>query len=131
MERRIYLVHDPARAHAKAAIDGAPAGAVVTIGTNRTTEQNAAQWPILQAFADQLPWVVNGQAVHMSADEWKDVLTAAFNREQLRVAQGWDGGLVMLGLRTRRFSKQRFSEWIDFLHAAAAERGIAIGDTFR
>ncbi len=131
MERRIYLVHDPARAHAKAAIDGAPAGAVVTIGTNRTTEQNAAQWPILQAFADQLPWVVNGQAVYMSADEWKDVLTAAFNREQLRVAQGWDGGLVMLGLRTRRFSKQRFSEWIDFLHAAAAERGIAIGDTFR
>ncbi len=131
MERRIYLVHDPARAHAKAAIDGAPAGAVVTIGTNRTTEQNAAQWPILQAFADQLPWVVNGQAVYMSADEWKDVLTAAFNREQLRVAQGWDGGLVMLGLRTRRFSKQRFSEWIDFLHAAAAERGIAIGETFR
>ncbi len=131
MERRIYLVHDDARRHARAAIDGAPVGSVVTIGTNRTSEQNAAQWPLLQAFADQLPWTVNGQTVKMSADEWKDVLTAAFNREHLRIAQGWDGGIVMLGLRTRRFSKVRFSEWLDFLHAAAAERGITVGGSFR
>ena len=92
----------------------------------RNLEQNAAQWPILDAFSAQLQWPVNAELVYMSADEWKDVLTAAFNREAVRIAKGLDGGVVMLGLRTSRFTKKRFSEWLDFLNATAAQRGVRI-----
>jgi len=91
---------------------------------NRTLEQNAAQWPILQAFADQLQWPVNGSMVWMTKEEWKDVLTAAFKRETVRVAMGLDGGMVMLGSRTSKFVKKEFSEWLEFLHATAAAREV-------
>jgi hypothetical protein len=119
------LAHAEARRRAHAAIDAAQDGAVVTVGPpTRTKEQNAAQWPILAAFADQLLWPVNGHMVKMIDDEWKDVLTAAFRKEQLRLAMGLDGGVVMLGQRTRKFKKGEFSDWLDFLHATAAARGV-------
>jgi hypothetical protein len=39
---------------------------------------------------------------------------------------GLNGGVVMLGLRTSRMSKREFSEYLEFLHATAAERGVRI-----
>jgi hypothetical protein len=92
----------------------------------RTVEQNAAQWPYLDAFSKQLEWPVNGQMVKMQPDEWKDVLTAAFQRETARLAMGLDGGVVMLGQRTSQFGKKKFSEWIEFLIATAALRGVTV-----
>lgn len=93
----------------------------------RTLEQNAAQWPILEAFSKQLRWPVNGQMVRMSPEEWKDVLTAAFRGESVRLAMSLDGrGVVMLGMRTSRMGKAAFSEYLDFLHATAADRGVVI-----
>ena len=92
----------------------------------RTLDQNSAQWPILQAFADQLVWPVNGKMVKMTDEEWKDVLTAAFKRETVRLAMGLDGGVVMLGQRTSQFGKGTFSAWLEFLHATAADRGVNI-----
>ncbi len=115
------------RERALEAVRTAPDGFAVTVAERtRSLEQNAAQWPILQAFADQLQWPVNGSMVSMSADEWKDVLSAAFRRETVRVAMGLDGGMVMLGMRTREMSKSDFSEWLDFLHATAATRGVKL-----
>ena len=115
------LAHTIARNGAKQAIDNAPDGYVVEISeTNRTLDQNAAQWPILSAFARQKQWPVNGQLCWMTAEEWKDVLTAAFSNEHVRLAQGIDGGVVMLGQRTSKFSKKEFSEWIEYLHFCAA-----------
>jgi hypothetical protein len=92
----------------------------------RSLEQNAAQWPILECFSKQLPWPVNGHMVTMTKEEWKDVLTAAFKRETVRLAMGLDGGVVMLGHRTSEFKKATFSEWLDFLKATAAQRGVNI-----
>lgn len=94
----------------------------------RTPEQNKAQWPILEAFSRQLKWPVNGEMVYMTGEEWKDVLTAAFHQETVRLAQGLDGGVVMLGRRTRKFPKSKFSEWIDFLKATAALRNVDLGE---
>ena len=34
------------------------------------------------------------------------------------------GGVFMLGQRTSKFSKVEFSEWLEFLHATAADRGV-------
>lgn len=97
----------------------------------RTLDQNAAQWPILQAFSDQLQWPVNGKMVNMTADEWKDVLTAAFKQEKVRIAMGMDGGIVMLGQRTSGFTIPQFSEWMEFLIATAVERGVNISGRVR
>lgn len=127
MKRVFIMAHETARANAIQAVQNAPEGYTVTIAEpNRTLEQNALQWPILQAFADQLQWPVNGQMVWMTPDEWKDVLTAAFKRETARIAMGLDGGVVMLGMRTSKMGKKQFSEWIDFIKATAALRDVDI-----
>ena len=125
MKRTFVLTHTEARLRAVDAVREAPEGYVVTVGeATRTTEQNAAQWPILEAFAEQLLWPVNGAMCKITAEEFKDILTAAFRRENVRLAQGLDGGMVMLGMRTRKMGKREFSEWLEFLHATAAARGV-------
>ena len=127
-DKRIFrLVHSEARRRAMACVADAPDGYVVTVQEpTRNTSQNAAQWPILEAFAEQLQWPVNGAMVNLSAEEWKDVLTAAFRGETVRLAMGLNGGVVMLGLRTSQMGKRRFSEWLDFLNATAALRGVVV-----
>ncbi len=127
-EKRIFrLAHPEARRRAMSCVADAPEGYVVTVQEpTRNTSQNAAQWPILEAFAEQLQWPVNGSMVSLTAEEFKDVLTAAFQGETVRLAMGLNGGVVMLGLRTSQMGKRRFSEWLDFLHATAALRGVVV-----
>ena len=126
-KRTFILVHPQARANAVRAVQTTPDGYAVTIQeANRSLDQNAAQWPILESFSAQLTWPVNGQMVKMSAEEWKDVLTAAFQQETARLAMGLNGGVVMLGQRTSKFGKKKFSEWLEFLHAVAAQRGVVV-----
>lgn len=128
MTKHVYiLAHDAARQNAVIAIRNAPQGYMVTLAEpSRNLEQNAAQWPILQAFADQLEWPVNGRMTKMVPDEWKDILTAAFRQEATRLAMGLNGGVVMLGQRTSKFSKKEFSDWLEFLNATAADRKVSI-----
>jgi hypothetical protein len=92
----------------------------------RSGEQNRVQWPILQEFARQIEWPINGHMVKIDADDWKAVLSAAFKRETVRLAMGLDGGVVMLGQRTSKFTKAEFSEWIEFLYATAMARGVKL-----
>ena len=125
MKQTYRLVHPEARRRALEGVRDAPEGWVVTVGEpSRSLEQNAAQWPILQAFSNQLQWPVNGRMETLSPDEFKDVLSAAFNQETVRLAMGLSGGVVMLGARTSQMSKARFSEWLEFLHSVAADRGV-------
>lgn len=127
MKQVYVMAHDEARRRACEAVQNAKQGHVVTISEpTRSLEQNAAQWPLLEAFSEQLEWPVNGRMTHMTADEWKDVLTAGFRKEQARLAMGLDGGVVMLGQRTSKFVKSEFSEWLEFLHATAALRGVTV-----
>lgn len=127
MKKTFIMAHLEARRRALQAVQEAPDGYAVTIAEpNRSLEQNSAQWPILQAFADQIQWPVNGKLEWLTAEEFKDILTAAFRRETVRVAMGFDGGMVMLGQRTSRFGKKKFSDWLEFLHAAAADRGVEL-----
>ena len=127
-EKRVFkMVHAQARRGALEAVQNAPDGYCVTVSEpTRSLDQNAAMWPLLQAFADQLQWPVNGQMVWMTADEWKDVLSAAFRRESVRIAMGMDGGMVMLCSRTSKFSVREMSEFIEFLHATAVARDVDI-----
>ena len=128
MDKQTFtLAHAVARQRAGKAVETAPDGYIVTIAEpTRTLEQNAAQWPILEAFSQQLQWPVNGAMTTMTADEWKDVLTGAFQQEVVRLAMGMNGGVVMLGMRTSKMPKSKFSEFLEFLHATAALRGVVV-----
>jgi hypothetical protein len=126
MKRLFVLSHPTARRNALEAVQNAPLGFAVTVAEpTRNTAQNAAMWPILEAFSEQLEWPVNGRMEKLTAEEWKSLLSAAFRKEQ-RIAQGIDGGFVMLGQRTSRFTKREFSDWLEFLHATAADRGVVV-----
>lgn len=125
--RRFRLIDESVRRRALEAVRTAPVGHEVTIAPpRRSLDQNAAQWTILEAFSRQLQWPVNGHMTRLEPEEWKDILTAAFRGERVRLAMGLNGGVVMLGLRTSRMNKREFSEYLEFLHATAAERGVRI-----
>lgn len=114
------------RDYGKQLIDESPDGtALVFKDAKRTEDQNSAQWPYLEGFAQQLKWPVNGEMVWLTKDEWKDILTSAFEEDvKPRIAVGFDGGMVMLGRRTRDYGKKKFSLWYEWLMAAAALKGI-------
>lgn len=127
--KRTFIVgaHPQSRGNALEAVRTAPEGYAVTVAEpTRSIEQNSAQWPILEAFAQQLEWPVNGRMTKMDADDWKAILTAAYRRELSRVAFGLDGGMVLLGARTSKFTKKEFSDWLEFLHSVAADRGVVV-----
>ena len=127
MKQSFVLSHDLARSRALQAVKDAPEGYGVTISEpDRTIEQNSAQWPYLEGFSQQKDWPVNGERVKLTPDEWKDLLTAAFEGETSpRVALAWDGkGIVMLGRRTSKYGKKKFSEWYEWLVAAATVSGV-------
>jgi hypothetical protein len=92
----------------------------------RSQAQNRLMWPILECFSKQLEWPVNGRMVKMEPEEWKDVLSAAFRDEYVRIAMGLTGGVVLLGQRTSRFTKPEFAAWVDFLYATATDRGVKL-----
>ncbi len=117
----------PSRTRALDAIHDAPDGYVVQIGEpNRNLDQNAAMWPILEAFSKQVQWPVNGALCWLTPEEWKDILTAAFRQEQARVSPGLNGGMVFLGMRTSKMGKKVFSEFLEFLHATAIDRDVIV-----
>lgn len=126
--RQLFVMsHDTARTRAAAAVMAAPEGWRVTVEPpKRNHEQNALLWVLLTAFAEQLEWPVNGRAVKLAPEDWKDLLTAAYKRETQRVAMGLDGGMVMLGMRTSKLDKRAFSELIEFIHSVAADRGVEL-----
>lgn len=125
MKQTFKLVHREARMRAQEAIKSAQEGWVVTLSEpTRTLEQNSAQWPLLQAFADQKQLCINGVMQFVTADDWKDVLTAVF-RGEMRVAI-FDGRMILLGQRTSEFGVKKFSDWMEFLHASAVDQDVDI-----
>lgn len=122
----VFLIDDQRKSYAKQIIDQAPNDYVCEIKEKtRTLEQNAFQWPYLQGFSEQMQWPVNGEMTWLSKEEWKDILTAAFEKEtNPRLAAGFDGGIVMLGRRTSKYGKRKFAEWMEWLIAAATLKGV-------
>lgn len=95
----------------------------------RSLEQNALMWPYLQQFAEQLDWPLwtpqGWRPSHMSAEEWKDFLTACFKRETATIAQGMDRwGYVMVGTRTSDMDKKQFADFLTFMQAFAAQQNV-------
>lgn len=123
MKRTYRLVHDEARRRAAKDCMDAQEGWIVTVSEpTRTLDQNAAQWPLLQAFADQKQLCINGKMEWVTDEDWKDALTGVFSGEMRMAAL--DGKVIMLPQRTSRMVKSAFSNWLEFLHAMAAQMDI-------
>lgn len=93
----------------------------------RTLEQNAKMWAVLTDIANQVPWFVDGKEQILEPEDWKDILTAGLKKTQ-RIAQGVDGGFVMLGVRTSKMSIPQMIELIEFAHWFGAQKGVRFGD---
>lgn len=120
MKQTFILVHDKARQRAQQAVQTAPGGHVVSIGEpTRSLEQNAAQWPYLEGFAQQRELCINGRMQRVTADDWKDVLTGCYSGETRMAA--FDGKVIMLPQRTSLMGKKVFGDWMEFLIAIAAQ----------
>ena len=97
------------------------------MNTDRTLDQNAAQWPILEAWSKQKEWLINGQKTFLHENDWKDILTATYEGEFApRLAPGLYGGIVMLGRRTSEYEREKFSEWLDWLNHASVALGVDV-----
>lgn len=96
--------------------------------SKRSLEQNAMMWAMLSDIAKQVPWVVDGAQTYLSPEDWKDLFTASL-RKEMRVAQGIDGGIVLLGRRTSRMTVAEMSDLIELMNAFCAERGVRLPET--
>ena len=126
---KYVMAHAEARRRAMAAVADAPEGYVIRIDEpTRNLEQNALLWVLLSEFSRQLVWPVNGAMVKLEPEEWKDILTAAYKQESQRIAMGLNGGMVMLGMRTSKMGKRQFGEFVEFVQATAADRGVVLDE---
>lgn len=98
--------------------------AAIFIGDpRRSLVANSKMWAMLHDIAEQVQWEVDGELRSLSPDDWKDILTAAYQKHQ-RVAVGIDGGFVLLGARTSKMGKREMAELIEFAYHFGAERGV-------
>jgi hypothetical protein len=80
-------------------------------------------WCLLGEISLQVVWY----GAKLSADDWKDVLTASLRKA--RVVPGIDAGTyVPLGMRTSDMTKPEMAELIELIMAFGAERGVVFGD---
>lgn len=91
--------------------------------SKRSLEQNAKLWACLTDIARQVQWPVDGKLQYLTPDDWKDILSAGLYKSQ-RVAQGVDGGFVMLGQRTSKMKVGEMVELLDFIQWFGAEKGV-------
>lgn len=121
--RYIVLNNVLSRMCAVSAIEEAPDGHVMTIKSpNRSLEQNALMWPLLQRLSSKVDWHGN----KLTDEEWKDVLTASL--KQQKAVPGLDGGFVVLGQSTSKMSKKEFTELIELIYAFGAQQGVDFGE---
>lgn len=124
MSKQVFiLAHPVARQNAIKAIEAAPENYRVEIRQRtRSLDQNAKLWSLLGELARQVDW--HGQ--HLTAENWKDICTAALKRQD--VVPGIDGGFVVLGTSTRNMTVGEMSELIEFITAFGTDRGVFFND---
>ena len=84
----------------------------------RTDAQNRRLWSMLSDLARQVEW--HGE--NLTAEEWKDVLTACLKKQ--KSVPGIDGGFVVLGARTSKMTKREMIELQDLIEAFGIQQGV-------
>lgn len=125
MDKQVFVLSHPvARRNAAHACVHAPEGYRVEIKpAKRTMAQNDMMWSILTDISRQVKFVVNGALVTVEPEEVKDILTAGLKQE-MRMAMGLNGGMVMLGQRTSRMSVREMSQLIELAYAFGNDKCV-------
>lgn len=109
------------RRKAKDWIDAAPAMTVVEFRTSkRTIPQNARMWAMLTAIADQLVW--HGEKY--PPETWKEYFTHCLQGGRFMPHE--EGGMVPVGHRTSRMTKDEHSDLTTLIEAFAARQGVEL-----
>lgn len=123
MKQTFTMSHSLARRRAMEAVANAPEGYVVSVGEpTRNTDQNSKLWAVLSEISAQVEWY----GKKLSADAWKDVLSAALKKQE--AVPGIDGGFVILGQRTSHMTKREFSDLIELAQAFGASKGVVFNE---
>ena len=105
------------------AVVGAVEVIVRPVKSRRTLLQNAKLWAMLADISRQVEWPVNGAMVMLGAEDWKSLMTAAL-RQEVRMAAGIGGGVVMLGVSTKRMTVAELGDLVEFMYSFGAERDV-------
>lgn len=96
---------------------------VVEHEPRRTELQSDKMWAMLTDISRQVEWMVDGVMQKLPKEQWKVIVTAGLKKHQ-RIAQGIDGGFVMLGERTSKMTVAEMIELIEFIQYFGAEKGV-------
>lgn len=120
MSKIILKLTGPTAKHAACCrIHDAEEGYVMTIAEpNRTLDQNAKLWPMLEDVSSQVEWYGS----RLTKEEWKDVFSASLKKQ--KAVPGIDGGFVVCGQSTSKLSKREFSDLVELIYAFGSERGV-------
>lgn len=103
-------------------IDVAPPGSVVNIKPpRRTVDQNAKLWAMLSDISRAKP-----EGRTLTPDVWKSLFLHALDHAQ-RFEMALDGkGMVPVGFRSSRLSKEQFGDLIEFIQEYAARHDVPL-----
>jgi hypothetical protein len=122
---RAVVILNGQRDRAKACdwIAKAPGGTVVEFRTSkRTTPQNARMWAMLTAISDQLVW----HGSKYPPETWKDYFCHSLQGGRFMPHE--EGGMVPIGYRTSRMTKDEHSDLTALIEAFAARQGVDLGE---
>jgi hypothetical protein len=118
-KKTIFLIGPVQRQYAHQCIDEAPDDYVCQIKQKtRTLEQNALMWALLGDLSKQVNWHGN----RLTAEEWKDVLSASLKAQ--KVVPGVDGGFVVIGARTSQMTKREMLDMCELIYAFGADHDV-------
>lgn len=105
-------------------IDVAPPGSVVTIKPpRRTLDQNSKLWALLSDISRAKP-----EGRELTPDVWKSLFLHALDHAQ-RFEMALDGkGMVPVGFRSSRLTKEQFSDLIELISEYAARHGVELSE---
>lgn len=105
----------------------APESYIVEIKpATRSLEQNAALWAALSDIANQTEW----HGIKLSAEEWKDLLSAGLVKSKV-VPNITGDGFVILGQRTSKMTKRQMGDLLDLVYAFGTEHGVKFSEPDR
>lgn len=89
-------------------------------GPARSLDQNALMWELLTQVAEQITW----HGLKLTAEDYKDLLSASLRRELRTVPNMTGDGFVVLGRRTSDMSVAELGELVDLIMAFGAMNGV-------
>jgi len=85
----------------------------------RSISQNDLMWAMLGDVSDQVVW----HGLKYSDDDWKQIFSAVVSKQRMAPSINGDG-VVMLGVSTRKQSKEWFQKMIMIIEVFGAEYGV-------